>query len=269
MGKLTNKTAIITGATGGAGKEICRLFAREGANVVICARNDAEGAALETELNTSGSNALYIKTDVTAENEVRHCVDKTLSQYGTIDILVNVACIMTLDTGYLHDASAESFDMDIAINLKSAFLMSKHVLPTMLKKQTGVIINFSSVSASRGSLGHAIYGAAKAGVEAMTRSIASQYGRQGIRANCIRPGIMQKKGRSDNPISKAYGDMMLSHMPATRIGTSADAAPLALFLACEDSFYVNGEVITLDGGLTCHEPQWKEDMMPEKINSLR
>lgn len=260
MKKLEGKVAIISGGSGGAGTAISKLFASEGAYVIIAARGEKAADALVKEIQTSGGHATFVKTDVTSETQIKACVDFAMETYGTVDILVNIACIMSLDTGYLHECSIEDFDKDIAVNLRSGFLFCKHVLPIMEKNSSGAIVNFSSIGGSHGILGHTVYGAAKAGVESMTRSITAQYGKKGIRCNCIRPGVMTNPTWADTPEINWYKDFMLSHMPCTRIGTGEDAAPLALFLVSDDSYYVNGQVITLDGGMTSHQPQWKEDM---------
>lgn len=265
--KLAGKTAIITGATGGAGSAITRLFTDEGAKVVIAARVQKAGEALRDEVLAKGGEAIFVPTDVASEESVVNCVNKCMETFGAVDILVNIACIMSLDTGYLHECSAEDFDKDIAINLKGAFLFCKHVLPIMVKEGRGWIVNFSSIGGYKGILGHTVYGAAKAGVESMTRSIMAQYGKQGIHCNCIRPGVMTNDHWA--PEAKPYADFMLTHIPVQRIGTGADSAPLALFLCCDDSYYINGQVITLDGGMTEHQPQWKEDMAPENANAMR
>lgn len=260
MKKLEGKVAIISGGSGGAGTEISKLYAAEGAKVIIAARGEKAAQALVDDIRAHGGEAIFVKTDVTSEDQIKACVDVCLEKYGTVDILVNIACIMTLDTGYLHECPIEDFDKDIAVNLRSGFLFCKHVLPIMEKNTSGTIVNFSSIGGSHGILGHTVYGAAKAGVESMTRSITAQYGKKGIRCNCIRPGVMTNPTWKDTPEVNWYKEFMLSHIPEPRIGTGADAAPLALFLACDDSYYVNGQVITLDGGMTSHQPQWKEDM---------
>lgn len=269
MSKLKGKTAIITGGCGGAGSAICKLFAQEGANVVVSDFNAAAGEKMAQDLTTAGGSASFVKTDVTSEVQVKACVTEAVKKYGAIDILVNIACIMTLDTGYLHECSGEDFDKDIGINLKGLFYFAKHVLPLMEKQGHGNIVTFSSITAARGILGHAVYGAAKAGVESITRSIAAQCGKKGIRANCIRPGVMANDNWTNAPEMDAYKEFMLSHIPVTRLGTGGDSAPLALFLASEDSFYINGQVITLDGGMISHQPQWKEDMAMQGTNAVR
>lgn len=255
--KLEGKSAIVTGGAGGAGSEICRLFAREGAHVIIADMNEPVGQALADEI---GEGARFMKVDVTSEDSVERCVESTTKLFGGLDILVNIACIMGVDTGFLEDVTEEMFERDININLKGTFFFTKHALKHMLGAGHGNIVSFSSVGASHGTIGHTIYGAAKAGVESMTRSVVAQYGKQNIRANCIRPGIMLNPMTISTPEGKQYGEWLLSHMPCTRIGMGSDAAPLALFLASDESYYVNGQIIALDGGLTSHEPQWKEDL---------
>lgn len=269
MSRLEGKVAIVTGGCGGAGVEICKAFAKEGACVVISDLNEEAGKNIVNEITSSGGKAIFVKTDVTKEMDVKKCVETSVDTYGKLDTLVNIACIMSVDTGYFTDVTEEMFDLDININLKGTFFFTKYALLEMKKCKKGKIINFSSVGASHGTLGHTIYGAAKAGIESMTRSIATQYGNDNICANCIRPGIMLNPISLSMPGVKEYGDFILSHIPGTRIGLGADAAPLAVYLASDESDYVNGQVITLDGGLTCHEPQWKEDIDPENADAVR
>jgi len=255
--RLKGMAAVVSGGCGGAGSEICKLFTAEGASVVIADMNEARGRELEHEC---GTQSVFVKTDVTSEASVSSCVEECCRRYGKVDILVNIACIMGVDTGFLEDVTEEMFDRDININLKGTFFFAKYALKQMLKQGKGTIVSFSSIGASRGTIGHAVYGAAKAGVESLTRSIVAQYGKSGIRANCIRPGIMMNPVTLQNQGAREYADWLLSHTPESAIGMGSDAAPLALFLASDESRYVNGQVITMDGGLTCHEPQWKEDL---------
>ena len=266
MKKLEGKVAIITGGSGGAGKAISRLFAAEGAKVVIAARGEQAAQSVVNRIHEESGEAIFVQTDVASEKQVIHCVQTAVETFGTVDILVNIACIMHLDTGRLHECSTEDFEQDIAVNLKSVFLFCKYVLPIMVKNGGGTIVNFSSVGGSRGVLGHTVYGAAKAGVESITRSIVAQYGKGGVRCNCIRPGVMTNDTWPDTPEINYYKNSILSHLPCVRIGTGEDAAPLALFLASDDSYYVNGQIITMDGGLTSHEPQWKEDLEDAEAN---
>lgn len=260
MDKMKNRVAIITGGCGGVGIEVSRLFAKEGASVLIADMNDDVGFTLADEINAVGEVASFYHVDVTKEEDIKSCVEKCIELYGKLDTLINIACVMGIETGYIHEVTSEMFDKDIDINLKGSFLFTKYALPEMMKNEKGSIVNFSAVSAIRGMIGHSVYASAKYGMECLTRMIATQYGRDGIRANCIRPGVMTNPNWENTDFGKEYSDFMLSHMPATRIGRAADAAPVVLFFACDDSFYVNGQTLTMDGGLTCHEPQWKEDL---------
>lgn len=258
--KMKNRVAIVTGGCGGVGIEVSKLFADEGACVVIADMNDTVGAKLEQEIREAGGNAIFCHVDVTNEKEIADCVKKCVETYGKLDTLINIACIMSVETGYIHEVTSEMFDKDMDINFKGTFLFTKYALPEMMKNESGAIVNFSAVSAACGMIGHSIYAAAKNGIESFTRMIATQYGQKGIRANCIRPGVMTNPVWENTDFGKEYAAFMLSHMPAKRIGTARDASKVVLFFACDDSSYVNGQTLTMDGGLTCHEPQWKEDL---------
>lgn len=258
--KMKDRAAIITGGCGGVGIEVSKLFAKEGAKILIADMNEEVGNNLADEINSSGGVAAFCRVDVTKEEDIKSCVEKCIEIYGKLDTLINIACVMGIETGYIHEVTSEMFDKDIAINLKGSFLFTKYALPEMMKNEKGSIVNFSAVSAIRGMIGHSVYASAKYGMECLTRMIATQYGKNGIRANCIRPGVMTNPNWENTDFGREYADFMLSHMPAKRIGRASDAAPVVLFFACDDSAYVNGQTLTMDGGLTCHEPQWKEDL---------
>lgn len=258
--KMENRVALVTGGCGGVGIEVSKLLAKEGASVVITDLNETVGLSLVQEITEQGGKALFFKADVTKEAEVKSCVTACIDHFGKLDTLINIACIMTVETGYIHEVTSEMFDKDIDINLKGTFLFTKYAIPELIKCEDSSIVNFSTVAAIRGMVGHSIYAAAKQGVEAFTRMVATQYGQLGLRANCIRPGVMVNPTWENTDFGKEYSEYMLTHMPAKRIGKSADAASVVLFFASNDSAYVNGQVLTMDGGLTCHEPQWKEDL---------
>lgn len=258
--KMENRVAIITGGCGGVGMEVSRLFAKEGAKVLIADMNDAVGKKLTEGIRAEGGTASFCHVDITKEEDIKACVKSCVNLYGKLDTLINIACIMGIETGYIHEVTSEMFDKDIDINLKGSFLFTKYALLEMMRNEKGTIVNFSAVSAIRGMIGHSVYAAAKYGMECLTRMVATQYGKMGIRANCIRPGVMTNPNWEDTEFGREYADFMLSHMPAKRIGRASDAAPVVLFFASDDSAYVNGQTLTMDGGLTCHEPQWKEDL---------
>ena len=258
--KMEGRVAIITGGCGGVGIETAKLFSKEGAKILIADMNDEVGEKLVKELNDDGGEAVFYHVDVTKEDEIQACVNQCVDVFGKLDTLINIACIMGVETGYIHETTAEMFDKDVSINFKSVFLFTKYALPELRKNERSTVVNFSAVSAAMGMVGHSIYGASKYAIESFTRMIATQYGKEGVRANCIRPGVVVNPVWADTDFGKEYAAFMLSHLPATRIGTAKDAAPVVLFFASDDSCYVTGQTLTMDGGLTCHEPQWKEDL---------
>lgn len=258
--KMEGRVAIITGGCGGVGIETAKLFSKEGAKILIADMNDEVGEKLVKELNDDGGEAVFYHVDVTKEDEIQACVNQCIDVFGKLDTLINIACIMGVETGYIHETTAEMFDKDVSINFKSVFLFTKYALPELRKNERSTVVNFSAVSAAMGMVGHSIYDASKYAIESFTRMIATQYGKEGVRANCIRPGVMVNPVWADTDFGKEYAAFMLSHLPATRIGTAKDAAPVVLFFASDDSCYVTGQTLTMDGGLTCHEPQWKEDL---------
>lgn len=258
--KMEGRVAIITGGCGGVGIETAKLFSKEGAKILIADMNDEVDEKLVKELNDDGGEAVFYHVDVTKEDEIQACVNQCVDVFGKLDTLINIACIMGVETGYIHETTAEMFDKDVSINFKSVFLFTKYALPELRKNERSTVVNFSAVSAAMGMVGHSIYGASKYAIESFTRMIATQYGKEGVRANCIRPGVMVNPVWADTDFGKEYAAFMLSHLPATRIGTAKDAAPVVLFFASDDSCYVTGQTLTMDGGLTCHEPQWKEDL---------
>lgn len=258
--KMEGRVAIITGGCGDVGIETAKLFSKEGAKILIADMNDEVGEKLVKELNDDGGEAVFYHVDVTKEDEIQACVNQCVDVFGKLDTLINIACITGVETGYIHETTAEMFDKDVSINFKSVFLFTKYALPELRKNERSTVVNFSAVSAAMGMVGHSIYGASKYAIESFTRMIATQYGKEGVRANCIRPGVMVNPVWVDTDFGKEYAAYMLSHLPATRIGTAKDAAPVVLFFASDDSCYVTGQTLTMDGGLTCHEPQWKEDL---------
>lgn len=252
--KMEGRVAIITGGCGGVGIETAKLFSKEGAKILIADMNDEVGEKLVKELNDDGGEAVFYHVDVTKEDEIQACVNQCVDVFGKLDTLINIACIMGVETGYIHETTAEMFDKDVSINFKSVFLFTKYALPELGKNERSTVVNFSAVSAAMGMVGHSIYGASKYAIESFTRMIATQYGKEGVRANCIRPGVMVNPVWADTDFGKEYAAFMLSHLPATRSGTVKDAAPVVLFFASDDSCYVTGQTLTMDGGLTCHEP---------------
>lgn len=261
MGRLAGKVALVTGAGSigpgwGNGKATAVLFAREGATVV--AVDIVEDAARETLdiIRSEGGAGIARQVDVTASDQVAALVAEVRRLHGGIDILHNN--VGTLELGGPVEASEESWRRIMDINVTSMFLTCKHVIPSMLDRGGGSIVNVSSVVAVTSVGQHYVsYSASKAAVNQLTRAVAIQYAGQGIRANAIMPGLMRTPmvektlGRNLDP--RQLAEMLARRdaiCPTGRMGDAWDVAKVALFLASDDSAYVTGQLIAVDGGLT-------------------
>lgn len=243
---LTGKCAVITGATRGIGREIAIKYASLGANIVINYRSsDAEAVELKNELEKLGVNTLIVKADVSDFEQASNLINEAKNAFGKIDILVNNAGI-TKDTLIIR-MTEEDFDKVIEVNLKGAFNCLRAVSPIMLKQKSGKIINMSSVVGVLGNPGQVNYCASKAGVIGMTKSLARELGSRNINVNAIAPGFI------DTDMTKVLSDeqkkSMLSQVPLKRLGSTEDVANLAAFLASDQSNYITGQVISVDGGM--------------------
>ncbi len=243
--RLKDKVAMITGGARGIGKETALLFAREGASVVICDVDVQAGQAALGEIKASGADALFYKVDVTSRSEVAAMVDGAVQKFGRIDILINNAGI-TQD-GFLTKLTEEQWDKVIDINLKGVFNCSQAVAQVMLNQGRGKIINASSVVGVYGNIGQTNYAATKAGVIGMTRSWAKELGKKGITVNAVAPGFIVTDMTSKVP--EKVLDLMKEKTPLGRLGQPKDIANAYLFLASDEADYVNGAVLSVDGGL--------------------
>ena len=248
MGRLEGKVAIITGAAQGQGEAEAKLFSHEGANVVVADILDKEGNTVVSEINSSGGQALFTHLDVSRTEDWEKAVAATLSKFGQLDILVNNAAIW-LGEGKAGEMSEEEWDKMFSINAKGPFLGTKAALPAMLERGSGSIINIASVSGLHGSKGGATaYGAAKAALTNFTRSTAGQYADKGIRANVIHPGPVTTemlRGGVEEDRRTAIGE----NLPLGRLGLPIDIAYGVLYLASEESSWVTGSELRIDGGL--------------------
>ena len=246
--RLEGKVALITGGARGQGAAEAMLFAREGAKVVIADVLDREGMAVAAEIAELGGEALYVHLDVSSETDWRQAVDTVVSSYGKLDVLVNNAAIWR--SGNVVDTSSEQWDQVLAINAKGAFLGTKLAIPQMRNAGGGSIVNISSTAGLVGSRTSTAYSASKGAVRLLTKSTAVQYGAEGIRANSIHPG----------PIDTAMGDQVwpdagsreetIERTVLKRLGTPDDIANGALFLASDESSFMTGTELVIDGGLT-------------------
>lgn len=243
MFELTNKVAIVTGGTSGIGEAIAKLYAKSGAKVVVVGRNQDRGEAIISDIKKDKGEAKFVKTDVTSNEEIKRCVDQVISAYGTIDILVNGAGIHDKYHNVL-ETSEEDFDKLMKINLKGAFLMAKAVLPTMLEKGKGKIINIGSQGTFVAGPGGAAYVTSKHAIFGLTKQIAYDFGKKGIQSNLIAPGFIE------TPMTEGIDDERLKDIPAQRAGKPEEVASMALYLASDTSDYAQGAAFTIDGGWT-------------------
>lgn len=250
--RLNNKVALITGGTSGIGEATALLFAKEGAEVAITGRNRERGAAVLERIKDVGSGAIFLPADVSKAGHCRRAVEETMDEFGRLDILFNNAGVFYPHTA--TECSEKEWDEQIDINLKGTFLMSKAVLPGMIAQGRGVIINNSSGWGIVGGDKAVAYCASKGGVVLMTKAMAIDHGRQGIRVNCICPGDV------DTPMlprdAKARGlswedyTAACANRPLGRVGTVGEIAKAVLFLASEDSSFMTGAALVVDGGGT-------------------
>jgi len=246
MKLLEGKTVIITGASRGIGKGIAEVFAKNGANIAFTYSSSAESAlALENELNQLGIKAKGYQSNAANFNEAQSFVDAVLSEFGTIDVLINNAGI-TKDN-LLMRMSEEDFDNVINVNLKSVFNMTKAIQKTFLKNRAGSIINMSSVVGVKGNAGQTNYAASKAGVIGFTKSVALELGSRNIRCNAIAPGFIETEmtAKLNEDVVQGWRDSI----PLKRGGTTEDVANCCLFLASDMSTYISGQVINVCGGM--------------------
>jgi len=244
---LQNKVAIITGASRGIGKAIAFAFAKEGAKLVLCATNERllESVCAEIE-QTFGQKPLHFAFDIREAQKVEETVKKTLDTYSRIDILVNNAG--TTRDQLLALMSEEDWDVVLSTNLKSIFLFTKAVTRPMIKQRSGRIINMSSVVGLTGNAGQANYAASKGGVIAFTKTVAKELAKRNITVNAIAPGFVRTDMTAK--LGEKVETEVKEHIPLGRYGEPEDIANLAVYLACEGSGYLTGQVIAVDGGLS-------------------
>ena len=248
MGKLDGKVALISGGARGQGAAEARLFAQEGAKVVLADILDAQGQQVEAEINELGGDALYIHLDVTSESDWQNAVQATVAKYGKLDILVNNAAIIIAKAA-IEDRSAADWDRVFEVNAKGVFLGTKHAIPEMRKAGGGSIVNISSVAGIGQSLHQEpAYAASKGAVRIFSKVTASQHAADGIRCNSVHPGPIDT-----DMLATAMGDEArlqdrLERVPMRRMGSADEIAKGVLYLASDDSSYVTGSELVIDGG---------------------
>ena len=248
--KFTNKVCIVTGAGSGLGKVTALLMAKEGASVVIAEKNVESGEKSAQEMETSGGESLFLEVDVSQSRDTRKMAQKTIERFGKIDILVANAGILEPVTP-THEVTEKSWDRLTGVHLKGTFLCCKAVLPYMIAQKSGRIVTCSSVSVKLRAPGSIHYVASKAGIEAMTRSMAVEYGPYGIYINGVAPGFVS------TPMWDAFGGLdgefaqrVLPLIPLGRSAQADEVARVVAFLASEDASYITGQIVDINGGLT-------------------
>ncbi|WHY83918.1 3-oxoacyl-ACP reductase FabG [Neobacillus novalis] len=242
--KLKGKVALITGGANGIGKVTANMFLQEGATVVISDYNAEAGEKALSEFNHH-ENVTFIRSDVTNTEQVNAMVQSILESHGKIDILINNAGI-TID-GFLTKMEEEAWDKVVAVNLSGVFKCTKVVAAAMVENGYGVILNASSVVGIHGNIGQTNYAATKAGVIGLTKSWAKEFGPKGIRVNAVAPGFVVTDMTAKVP--QKVLDKMEAQTPLRKLGRPEDIAAAYLFLASDDASFINGTILSVDGGL--------------------
>ncbi|HMB44838.1 MAG TPA: 3-oxoacyl-ACP reductase FabG [Candidatus Methanoperedens sp.] len=242
--RLKNKVVLITGAGSGIGKETALLFAREGAKVVVSDMNESTGEETVAQIKKNGEG-FFAKLDVSNREQAKQVVKITLEKYGKIDVLINNAGIV--QNAFLSKMTEEQWDKVINVNLKGVFNCTQAVVEVMMNQGNGVIINTSSIVGLNGNVGQVNYAATKAGLIGITKTLAKELGRKGIRVNAVAPGFITTPMTSNVP--DKILEMMKEKTPLRRLGEPKDIANAYLYLASDDANFVNGAVLCVDGGL--------------------
>ncbi len=270
MTRLEGRVAIVTGGARGIGAAVVARLASEGASVVVADVDEPGATALAESLRSAGHDVAAIAVELADEASIVALVDATVARYDAIDILDNNAAltdsaVLSLD-GEVSSIGTEVWDRTFAVNLRSQFLMAKHAVPHMVRGGRGSIINMSSGAALKGDLTRTAYSASKAGVESLTRSIATQHGRSGVRANTIVPGLILTQAARDG----IPADMLAQYTSRTLtpyVGEPTDVAALVAFLASDEARYITGQTVVIDGGMSSHSaslPGLTADEAPER-----
>ena len=248
--RLDGKVALITGGTSGIGSATSIRFAKEGARVAVTGRNVEHGNQVVGEITEAGGEAIFIRTDVRIAEDCRRAVEQTLERFGRIDVLFNNAGVFHPKT--IPECTEEEWDETIDSSLKGAFLMSKYALPSMIERGSGSIIHTSSGWGILGGNEAAAYCAAKGGLVVMAKAMAIDHGKHGIRVNCVCPGDVLTPMLYDDAKKRGMSwedyEAGAIQRPLGRIGTVDEIADAVLFLASDESSFVTGESLVVDGG---------------------
>lgn len=259
--KLEGRVAIVTGAASGIGRATATALSRAGAAVLIADLQGDAARAVAQEIRQEGGRAQGQQTDVAEEASVIAMVESACRHFGKLDILHNNAAdsdpeLMARDLE-LVDMETEVWDRAQRVNLRGPMLGCKHAIPRMLEEGGGVIVNTTSASGLVGDLARPAYGASKAGLDSLTRYVATQYGKRGIRCNAIAPGVIATPALVANVPAEQIDVYARNHL-TPRMGSPEDIARVVVFLASEDAAYITGQTLCVDGGLLAHHPTFSE-----------
>ncbi|MBD2309774.1 SDR family oxidoreductase [Chroococcidiopsis sp. FACHB-1243] len=246
---LENKVALVTGGTSGIGKATAIALGIAGAKVVFSGRREEEGENTANSMRQSGTECLFVRSDVSSESDVKALIQKTVESYGRIDCAFNNAGIES-STKPLHEQSIEDFDKLMAINVRGLFLCMKSEIQQMLTQGTGVIINNSSMGGLIAFPGISPYHASKHAVMGLTRSAALDYANQGIRINAINPGLIATEMMDRIATKGTSSEQFASIVPMGRMGKPEEIASTVVFLCSDAASYITGQPIVIDGGYT-------------------
>jgi len=255
MGRLQDKVAIVTGGAGGIGGATARKLGQEGASVVVVDIRGDGAMGVAEEIKASGGQAIGVQTDLSNERDVASMITAAVAAYGRLDVLHNNAALtesdfLSRDTG-VTELSLEVWDRTLAVNLTSQMLTCKHAIPEMVKHGGGSIINMSSGAAFSGDRVRTAYGVSKAGVHTLTMYVATGHGKQGIRVNTIVPGLIITDAVRAHIPENALASLSKATL-TPHLGEPDDIADLVVFLSSNESKYITGQMIAIDGGMSVH-----------------
>ena len=249
MSQFAGKVALVTGGNAGIGRAAASRFAKQGAQVVISGRREKEGHAVVAEIEELGGKAIFVKTDVSKESDVKAMVERTLATFGRLDCAFNNAGIEQALTP-LPDQTEETYDQIMDVNVKGVWLSLKHEIPAMLQNGGGAIVNNSSVAGLIGFATAPIYAASKHAVAGLTKSVALEYAKQNVRVNAVAPGAIETRMFRDFATAPEVRQMLESAHPIGRIGRPEEIASTVIWLCSNDASFVTGQIFPIDGGYT-------------------
>lgn len=241
MGKLDNRVALIYGGTSGLGEATAKLYAKEGAKVAIAGRSEKRGNEIVEAIKADGGEAVFVEVDLMDAEQIKRSVQDTVDAFGTIDILYNGAGILDEYVGII-ETEVEEFDNIVALNIKAPFIATKEVMPIFVEMGKGVVINLGSQGSKNAGVGGTSYVTSKHAMVGFNKQLAYDYGSKGVKALLLAPGFI------NTPMTEDVEDERLNDIPDGRAGEADEIASLALFLASDDSDYMNGTEVYMDGG---------------------